>query len=215
MFSWIMIIAIALVVAAWGVPAAWRRFTGDDSRGDATSGPATRDNGSPQMAEPQTPGAPSPVASPVTPPTAPAAAGEDYARRNSPAGNSPVGSNPVGSNPVGSNPVGSNPMGNGHLGGNPVGGLDRAAEMAMWNEDTISGFQERWRKVQLQFVDDPHDAAAEAEALITDVIESLATTVNAQKSKLDAWRSGKAEDTEGLRIAVRRYRDFLDRVLGT
>ena len=85
----------------------------------------------------------------------------------------------------------------------------------MWNEDTISDFQERWRKVQLQFVDDPRNAATEADALITDVIESLASTVNAQKSKLDVWRSSNGSDTEELRIVVRGYRDFLTRVLGT
>jgi hypothetical protein len=68
--------------------------------------------------------------------------------------------------------------------------------------------------VQLQFLDDPHNAAAEAEALITDVIESLAATINTQKSTLDAWRSSKGSDTEELRVVVRKYRDFLDRVLG-
>jgi hypothetical protein len=85
----------------------------------------------------------------------------------------------------------------------------------LWNEDTIRGYQDRWGKVQLKFVDDPHNAAAEAEALITDVIASLAATVNAQKSNLDTWRSTKdADDTEELRMVVRRYREFLDRVLG-
>jgi hypothetical protein len=183
MFHWIMIIAIALLVAVLGVPAAWKRFTGSVSRDDTKSDPANRDNGSPEMAEPQTPGPQSASAAPVVPPPAPttarAAAGE-FAHRN-----------------------------------HAVVGLDAAAEMAMWNEDTISGFQERWHKVQLRFVDDPHNAAAEAETLITDVIESLASTVNAQKTKLDAWRSSNGADTEELRIVVRRYHDFLDRVLRT
>nr|QLJ97645.1 hypothetical protein HZU44_23135 [Micromonospora carbonacea] len=75
------------------------------------------------------------------------------------------------------------------------------------------GFRDRWRDVQLRFVDDPRAAAGQAESLVEEAIEALATALAEQKNKLGDWQQ-TGDDTEQLRIAVRGYRDFLDRVLG-
>ncbi|MFI7429733.1 hypothetical protein ACIBPB_22300 [Micromonospora sp. NPDC049836] len=80
--------------------------------------------------------------------------------------------------------------------------------------EAAQGFRDRWRDVQLRFVDDPRAAVGEAQALVDEAMEALATALREQKSRLGGWQESGSADTEQLRVAVRGYRDFLDRVLG-
>lgn len=80
--------------------------------------------------------------------------------------------------------------------------------------EAAQGFRDRWRDVQLRFVDDPRAAVGEAQALVDEAMEALATALREQKSRLGGWQESGEADTEQLRVAVRGYRDFLDRVLG-
>ncbi|BCB81866.1 hypothetical protein GCM10022251_51320 [Phytohabitans flavus] len=81
----------------------------------------------------------------------------------------------------------------------------------LWGAETVQGYRERWREVQFRFVDDPASAAREATQLVDEAVGALTAELNRQKEALGG-RSG--EDTEDLRAAVRRHRDFLDRLLG-
>ncbi|MET7752404.1 hypothetical protein [Micromonospora sp. NPDC005367] len=96
----------------------------------------------------------------------------------------------------------------------PAGSTVAAEPASLFDSLTAQGFRDRWRDVQLRFVDDPRAAAGEAEALVEEAIEALSTALEAQKSALGGWQEASSADTEELRMAVRRYRDFLDRVLG-
>ncbi|MDW3849880.1 hypothetical protein NMK34_25035 [Micromonospora sp. BRA006-A] len=80
--------------------------------------------------------------------------------------------------------------------------------------EAAQGFRDRWRDVQLRFVDDPRAAVGEAESLVEEAIEALSTALREQRTRLGAWQESGSTDTEQLRVAVRGYRDFLDRVLG-
>ncbi|KWV33804.1 hypothetical protein [Micromonospora rifamycinica] len=84
----------------------------------------------------------------------------------------------------------------------------------LFETDAAQGFRDRWRDVQLRFVDDPRAAAGEAQSLVEEAIRSLSEALAAQKEKLGGWQGAGEADTEQLRVAVRQYRDFLDRVLG-
>ncbi|WP_326555128.1 hypothetical protein [Micromonospora sp. NBC_01813] len=84
---------------------------------------------------------------------------------------------------------------------------------AFFADDEATAFRDRWRDVQLRFVDDPHAAAGEAQGLVTEAVEALTAALTAQRDELSGWTSAGPEDTEQLRMAVRRYRDLLDRVL--
>jgi hypothetical protein len=81
--------------------------------------------------------------------------------------------------------------------------------------DVAQGFRDRWREVQLRFVDDPRGAAAEAQSLAEEAVDALIAALTAQKNDLGGWQATEAADTEQLRVVVRRYRDFLDRTLGS
>jgi hypothetical protein len=83
----------------------------------------------------------------------------------------------------------------------------------LWSEGAVDGFRERWHQVQVSFLDDPQDAATQAEALLDDVLEGLHTALADRKSDLDSWSSAEHHDTEEMRVTVRGYRDLLDRLL--
>jgi hypothetical protein len=85
---------------------------------------------------------------------------------------------------------------------------------ALWGADLVERYREQWRELQLRFVDDPHTATEQAAGLVNDAVQSLTDALTSQKQTLDDWQSADRGDTEILRVALRRYRDFLDRLLG-
>ncbi|MEH0929313.1 hypothetical protein [Micromonospora sp. CPCC 205558] len=96
----------------------------------------------------------------------------------------------------------------------PAGSTVAAEPATLLEPDTAQGFRDRWRDVQLRFVDDPQAAAGEAQSLVEEAIQALSSALAAQKNTLGGWQDAGSADTEQLRMAVRNYRDFLDRVLG-
>ncbi|MFI0795729.1 hypothetical protein ACH4OY_24060 [Micromonospora rubida] len=95
----------------------------------------------------------------------------------------------------------------------PTSGAVHDDATDLFEPDAAQAFRDRWRDVQLRFVDDPKAAAGQAQSLVEEAIQALAAALAEQKNKLGDWQQ-TGDDTEQLRIAVRRYRDFLDRVLG-
>ena len=85
---------------------------------------------------------------------------------------------------------------------------------ALWATDLVERYRSQWRDLQLTFVDDPNRAISAAASLVDEAVASLTNTLNAQKHGLDGWQVARGEDTEVMRVALRRYRDFLDRLLG-
>jgi hypothetical protein len=73
--------------------------------------------------------------------------------------------------------------------------------------------RQRWQSVQVGFVDDPRAAIDDAGKLVDEVVERVVTGVAAQRDRLGESWSTDEPDTEQLRLALRRYREFLDRLL--
>ncbi|MFI5492976.1 hypothetical protein [Actinoplanes sp. NPDC051859] len=76
--------------------------------------------------------------------------------------------------------------------------------------DEAQALQERWREVQLRFVDSPKEATSEAATLVDEAVETLTASLRARKEEL----GGDSDDTEALRVQLRGYRDILNRILG-
>ncbi|MFE2991727.1 hypothetical protein [Streptomyces sp. NPDC059262] len=77
-------------------------------------------------------------------------------------------------------------------------------------------FRDRWNQVQGTFVDEPREAVQSADALVADVMQTLAATFADQKSGLESqWKSGEEANTEDLRKALQHYRSFFNRLLTT
>jgi hypothetical protein len=74
-------------------------------------------------------------------------------------------------------------------------------------------FRTRWQSVVVAFVDDPRQAVHDAQGLVGEVVEVVVAGVGAQHDRLgESWSSGEP-DTEQLRLAMHRYRAFLERLL--
>jgi hypothetical protein len=80
--------------------------------------------------------------------------------------------------------------------------------------DVAKDFRSRWDAVQISFVDDPRQAVRQADELVAQVMKSLAETFSNERAKLEGQvdQTDKAS-TENLRVALRRYRSFFERLL--
>ena len=86
--------------------------------------------------------------------------------------------------------------------------------VGLWPVADAEALRERWREVQLRFVDDPRTAADEAGKLVDDAARVLVTTIESRRTELGGWRDNPTDDTEQLRLVVQGYREFMDQVLG-
>jgi hypothetical protein len=84
----------------------------------------------------------------------------------------------------------------------------------LFTPDAAQGFRSRWDEIQIGFVDDPRNAVKRADDLVGQVMNSLSETFANERSALDA-QMNRNEDasTENLRVALRHYRSFFQRLL--
>ncbi len=84
----------------------------------------------------------------------------------------------------------------------------------LFNPQDAQPLRSHWDQVQAAFVDDPRRAVQDADNLVAEVIKRLADTFAEERSKMEQqWGSGENVSTEDLRMALRRYRSFFDRLL--
>ena len=95
-------------------------------------------------------------------------------------------------------------------------------ESSMMAEESVPLFEEgeaeeyrsSWSEIQTRFVDDPRDSVEDADELVAHVIKSIAETFAQERAFLeDQWNRGDEVSTEDLRIAMKRYRSFFNRLL--
>ena len=84
----------------------------------------------------------------------------------------------------------------------------------LFPEDEATNFRSRWTEIQTAFVDEPRRAVEQGDALVAEVVKRLATSFADERKKLEEqWGRGDDVSTEDLRVALRRYRAFFDRLL--
>jgi len=89
---------------------------------------------------------------------------------------------------------------------------DRATPLFASNE--TDRFRHDWTDIQAGFVDEPRQAVERADALVASAIKRLAEIFAQERSSLEhQWSQGGDVSTEDLRLALRRYRSFFDRLL--
>jgi hypothetical protein len=75
-------------------------------------------------------------------------------------------------------------------------------------------FRSRWNTIQSGFVDEPRRAVEDADGLVAQIMQRLAQSFSDQKGNLEIqWDNSQQVSTEDLRMALRRYRSFFDRLL--
>jgi len=85
----------------------------------------------------------------------------------------------------------------------------------LFEGDEAKKFRSRWLAIQSKFVDDPSDSVKQADDLVSDVIKSVTMNFSNRRIALEnQWNGGEAKaSTEDLRMAIKRYRSFFDRLL--
>ena len=90
----------------------------------------------------------------------------------------------------------------------------KSSDRSLFADNDLSSLRSRWDDVQVGFVDDPKDCVQKADALVADVVQELTTGFSDARSRLEAqWARGEDASTEDLRQALKRYREFFDRLL--
>jgi len=80
--------------------------------------------------------------------------------------------------------------------------------------DEAERFRSRWQEAQTGFVDEPRTAVEQADGLLAEMMQRLAQVFADERGKLEEqWSRGDDISTEDLRVALRRYRSFFDRLL--
>jgi hypothetical protein len=93
-------------------------------------------------------------------------------------------------------------------------GTEPSTEKSLFAENELSGLRSRWDDVQSGFVDDPKECVHKADGLVSDVVDQLTTGFSEARSRLEAqWARGEEASTEDLRLALKRYREFFERLL--
>ena len=93
----------------------------------------------------------------------------------------------------------------------PVG-EDRPSSLFAGNE--ADDFRHRWADIQTGFVDEPRQAVERADALVAAAIKRLAEMFAHERANLEQqWAKGGDASTEDLRVSLKRYRSFFDRLL--
>jgi hypothetical protein len=92
----------------------------------------------------------------------------------------------------------------------------RAAEsrQSLFPSEQSDDFRRRWQEIQAGFVDEPRQAVEQADTLVADLLQRLASGFSDERKRLEGqWDRGGDVSTEDLRVALTRYRSFFDRLL--
>jgi hypothetical protein len=100
----------------------------------------------------------------------------------------------------------------------PIGGTQNEAEPtggeSLFGGDELAAMRAQWVSVQAEFVDNPKDCVEKADSLVSELIKNLTTGFADARSRLEEqWGQGETVSTEDLRVALRHYRAFFERLL--
>ena len=84
---------------------------------------------------------------------------------------------------------------------------------ALVTRDRADSYSARWDSVKGEFVDEPRRAVADADALVGELLDELQELFKQQRTQIEQGLDADETSTEDLRVALRRYRSFFDRLL--
>lgn len=105
-------------------------------------------------------------------------------------------------------------IGDQDLDGYPGTDTGNASDTSLFGGAQLEEFRGQWNSVQAGFVDDPKRCVEQADGLVSAVVEQLSSGFTEARSRLEQqWSRGEDASTEDLRVALKRYREFFDRLL--
>jgi len=107
--------------------------------------------------------------------------------------------------------------------GTPAATTEVEALAPLFPANEAVDFRASWDAIQIGFVDDPRLAVRSADQLVAQVMNALAASFAHERTALEGAGTGAGTDaaplaagsrsTEDLRVALRRYRAFFQRLL--
>jgi hypothetical protein len=92
-------------------------------------------------------------------------------------------------------------------------GTDESGRERLVSADRAASYGARWDEVKGEFVDEPRKAVAHADALVGELLDELGRLFDTQRRSIEHDLDNDEVSTEELRVALRRYRSFFDRLL--
>jgi hypothetical protein len=92
-------------------------------------------------------------------------------------------------------------------------GAENGRQERLVPEDHAASYGSRWDAVKGTFVDEPREAVAQADALVGELLDELETLFREQRRSIEHGLDADETSTEDLRMALRRYRSFFERLL--
>ena len=84
----------------------------------------------------------------------------------------------------------------------------------LFSEETERELRTQWHEIQTGFVDEPRRAVEEADELVARAMQQLTQSFSNQRNSLERqWEQAEKISMEDLRLALRRYRSFFERLL--
>ena len=91
---------------------------------------------------------------------------------------------------------------------------DTEPRASLLADGELQSITARWKDIQAEFVDEPSKAVQEADALVAELMQRLASMFATERAELEErWAGGHQVNTEDLRQGLRRYRSFFERLL--
>jgi hypothetical protein len=95
-----------------------------------------------------------------------------------------------------------------------TGDTDADNVVSLFPSNDAEEFRSRWDSIQTGFVDEPRQAVEQADHLVDEAMKKLSSTFTDERAGLERqWSQGDDVSTEDLRMALRKYRTFFDRLL--
>ena len=96
----------------------------------------------------------------------------------------------------------------------PAATTTREELVPLFEDDEEKRFRTQWLNIQSKFVDDPRESVKQADELVASVLKSVTMGFSDRRVSLEKqWNSGEDISTENLRVSLKRYRSFFDRLL--
>jgi hypothetical protein len=91
---------------------------------------------------------------------------------------------------------------------------DEEERAPLFSPQDAEALRERWNDIQAGFVDEPRPTVERADELVAELMKRLAESFAQERGDLEQqWDRGEQVSTEDLRVTLRRYRSFFDRLL--
>ena len=77
-----------------------------------------------------------------------------------------------------------------------------------WPE--MGTYRRRFEELQSQFIEEPKETVKKAESLVEEAVEKMVSSLHDRVNHIHSELGDGTDDTERLRMAMRRYRQLID-----